>query len=329
MIRFGVIGTNKISDEFIKSAGVFKEFVLNAVYSRTEERAREFAGKYSVENIFTDLEAMAKSDLIDAVYIASPNSLHAEQSILFLNNKKHVLCEKAVASNTKELNEMLEAARKNNVLLMEAMKSIFMPNFESIRENLYKIGKVRRYFGSYCQYSSRYDLYKSGKTPNTFNPQFSNGSLMDIGIYCLYPAIYLFGKPNMIQANGVMLKSGVDGEGSISLKYEDMDAVMMHSKITNSSLPSEIQGEKGNIIIDKIHTPENVKIIYRDGTEEEISVPQSQAPMSYEIKEFLQLIKERKLESTINTHELTMTVMQVLETARKQMGLIYPADSIL
>ena len=76
---------------------------LQAVYSRKEEKARAFADKYTVKNIFTDLGAMAKTPLIDAVYIVSPNSFHAKQAVLFMLQKKHVLCEKPIASNEKEL----------------------------------------------------------------------------------------------------------------------------------------------------------------------------------------------------------------------------------
>ena len=125
MIRFGVVGTNWITDAFIRGASLNKGFRLNAVYSRTKERAQQFAGKYLVENIFTDLNEMAESKSIDAVYIASPNSLHKKQSILFLNNQKHVLCEKPLASNCKEVMEMIKVAKNNKVLLMEAMKTTF------------------------------------------------------------------------------------------------------------------------------------------------------------------------------------------------------------
>lgn len=326
MINFGIIGTSWISNEFIRCANLTGDFKLNAVYSRTEERAAQFASKYMAKEIFTSLEDMAKSNLIDAVYIASPNSCHAYQAKIFLKNKKHVLCEKPIASNLSQLEDMIDVAKQNKVLLMEALKSSFLPNFKTIKENLYKIGKIRRYFGTYCQYSSRYDKYKAGENPNTFNPQFSNGSVMDIAIYCIYPLIQLFGKPNDISAKGVILESGVDGEGSILLSYDDMDAVIIHSKITNSSLPSEIQGEKGNIIIDKIHTPENIKIVYRNGEVEDITVDQSNNIMYYEAKEFMELIKAGKTESSINSYSISKNVMKILDEARKQMGVIYPSD---
>jgi len=326
VIRFGTVGTSWITDEFLKSAMLNEEFKLNAVYSRTEKKAHKFAKKYNVENIYTDIEEMAKSGDIDAVYIASPNSYHAQYSILFLENKKHVFCEKPIASNLNELEAMIKSAEKNNRLLMEGMVSSFLPNFNVIKENLHKIGKVRRYVGNYCQYSSRYDPYKKGENPNTFNPKFSNGSLMDIGVYCIYPLIQLFGKPEKINANGVLLESGVDGEGNVVLNYEDMEALIIHSKITDSYVPSEIQGENGTMIIDKIPTPKNIKIIYRDGREEDLSVEQDKPNMYYEAREFINLIKEGKNQSDINSFKKSRIVMNVLEESRKQMGVIYPAD---
>jgi predicted dehydrogenase len=322
MIRFATIGTSWITDEFIRSGRQVEGFCLQAVYSRNEETARQFAAKHEVKNVFTDLSTMAQSDSIDAVYIASPNSLHAQQALLFLNNKKHVLCEKPLASNAKEAAAMTKAAKANGVLLMEALKTAFMPAMQSVRENLDKIGKIRRYFASYCQYSSRYDLYKAGKNPNTFNPQFSNGALMDLGVYCLYPAIALFGRPLEIKASGLLLDSGVDGAGSIFMKYPEMDAVIMYSKITHSVLPSEIQGEKGSITIDKIGQPGKVQIYYHNGTTEDITPTQKDA-MYYEIQEFIRLIKE----DCVNSQQLSLDVIRVMDSVRQQIGLLFPADA--
>lgn len=325
-IRVGVIGTNNITDWFLSGAKEVKGFELVAVYSRTEDKAREFADKYGVKTIFTDIEVMAKSELIDAVYIASPNSLHAKQSILFLNNKKHVLCEKAFGSNLEEVQAMIKTAKKNNVLLMEAMKTTLLPNFLVIKENIHRIGKVRKFFTSFCQYSSRYDKYKKGEVLNAFKPKLSNGALMDIGVYCIEPIINLFGEPKSIKANSFILESGVDGQGSITLDYGDMDGVAMYSKISNSYLPSEIQGEEGSIIIEKINSFEKVKIIMRTGEEIELGQVQVEDNMYYEVEEFINLIRDKEVESKINTFEVSISTMKVMDEARKQIGLVYPAD---
>ena len=326
MIRIGIVGTNWITERLLEAAEGVENFKLAAVYSRTMERAEEFASLYGITNIFTDLEEMAASDEIDAVYIATPNSFHADQAILFLKNSKHVLCEKPMAANAAEVKKMIQEAKDNQVLLMEAMKSTLLPNFKVIQDNLHKIGPIRRYFASYCQYSSRYDTYKKGTVLNAFNPKFANGSLMDLGTYCLYPLISLFGEPSEVKATGLILDSGIDGEGSVVLKYEDKDAVVIYSKITNSNLPSEIQGEKGSIVIDKIHSAEKVDIHYNDGTVESVTVEQPQPAMYYEVKEFVDLISQKITESLVNSFENSYATMRVMDKVRQEIGLSFPSD---
>jgi scyllo-inositol 2-dehydrogenase (NADP+) len=325
MIRFGVIGTNWITERFLAAASELEDFSLEAVYSRKEETALAFATKHGAAHTYTSVEELANSPYVDAIYIASPNSFHAEHAITCMNGGKHVICEKPLASNTQELEAMLKASKENNVFLMEAMKSAFLPNFKAIQANIGKIGKVRRYFASYCQYSSRYDAYKKGEVLNAFNPTFSNGALMDIGVYCIYPLIVLFGEPKSLKANAIMLESGVDGEGSVLFQYDEMDAIVMYSKISNSYVPSEIQGENGSIVIDNINTPRKVEIYYKDGSVEDISEDQHQNAMFYEVKEFIEYLKQDNKELNL-TDNHARTVARVSEEIRKQIGLIFPAD---
>jgi scyllo-inositol 2-dehydrogenase (NADP+) len=327
MVRFGIVGTNWITERFLDAALKVEDFNLTAVYSRTQAKATEFARKYGVETTFTNMDEMAASDAIDAVYIASPNILHSQQSIIFLENGKHVLCEKPIASNSQELNEMISAAKSNNVLLMEAMKTTFIPGFKAIKDNLDKIGTVRRFVSVKNQYSSRYDAYRSGTVLNAFKPELANGALMDIGIYCVVPVISLFGMPERISAQGILLKTGADGEGTIVFKYKDMEAVAMYSKITNSTIPSEIQGEDGSIIIDSVSDPKKVEIHYRDGKVEDISLDQEDNAMYYEVCEFVDLIKKGETESRLQSFALSEDTMAILEEARKQIGIKFPSDN--
>lgn len=326
IIRFGVIGTSEITQVFLKGAKLVEKFKLAAVYSRKEETAREFADKYGVKTIFTSLEEMAKSDEIDAVYIASPNSFHAKQAIIFMKNRKHVLCEKAFASNIKEVEEMIKVAKENNVVLMEAMRTTLTPNFKIVMENIYKLGKIRRYFSSFCKYSSRYDKYREGVVLNAFKRELSNGALMDIGVYTIYPMITLFGEPKEIKATSYMLESGVDGEGSVIFKYDEIEGTVIYSKISNSYLPTEIQGEEGTMIIDKINEVNSVKIVYKDGNIEELSTNQEEDSMCYEIDEFVNLIINNKKESNINSLENSKIVMKIMDNVRSQIGLEFIAD---
>ena len=325
-INVGVIGTNFITDWVINGARQDSRFNLVAVYSRTQETADAFADKHQIPHTFTSLQEMAASPLIDAVYVASPNFLHAEQSILMMNHGKHVLCEKPFASNVKEVKAMIATAQANNVVLMEAMKTTLTPNFIAVRDNLSTIGTVRRYFSSYCQYSSRYDKYREGIILNAFNPELSNGAMMDIGVYTIYPLVVLFGRPQEIKATGIKLSSGVDGQGSICLSYPEMEATVIYSKIANSSLPTEIQGEEGNITLNRINIIESVKLTHRKGGEEELTQPATHDEYYHEVHAFLNLIETGAMESTINSHQNSLITMEIMQEVRRQLGVVYPAD---
>ena len=318
MVRFGIIGTNWISGDFIEAIKITEGAEVKAVYSRKRETAEEFVKKYNIENcrIFTDLEKMAESEEIDAVYVGSPNSLHSSQSILCLKNKKHVICEKPIATKVEDFDKMTAIAEENNVTLMEAMKTTFLPNIQAVRENIERIGDIRNITANFCQYSSRYDLLKKGEVTNVFNPEFDGGSAFDIGVYPLYFVLSLFGIPKSYTGTNIFLSSGIDGAGTIILNYGDKVASIIYSKITETNIPSEILGEKGSIVIDHISTADKVEVIMRDGTREDISRPQEKNQMVYELKEFLSLIEKGETESKINTFELSGKSVEILSNMR-------------
>lgn len=337
-VRFGVIGTNFISDWVMAGAHQDVRFELVAVYSRKQETADAFANRYGITHTFTSLEEMAQSPLIDAIYIASPNFMHAEQSILCMRHGKHVLCEKTFASNAREAKEMIDASSRYGVTLMEAMKPTMTPNFIAVRDNLHRVGEVRRYVSSYCQYSSRYDSFKSGELPNAFNPAFSSGAVMDIGVYTIYPMVVLFGRPRRIDASGVVLSSGVDGQGAINFTYDGLNATVLYSKIADSYMPTEIQGEGGIITLNKINMIKDVTFLQRSAPTsgkgpkpeaEDISVVTDRDEYFYEISEFIDLILSNRRESEINSHESSLITMEIIDEVRRQLGVVYPTDSMV
>lgn len=325
-IRFGIVGTNTISDKVIAGAVLDSRFVLTAVYSRTQAQADWFAARHAIPHTYTSLELMAESPLIDAVYIASPNSLHASQSILFMKHGKHVLCEKAFASNAREVREMIAAATAHKVVLMEAMKPTLTPNFTAVCDALPSIGKVRNYFSCYCQYSSRYDKYKEGVVLNAFNPVLSNGALLDIGVYTIYPMVVLFGTPQTIHATGFRLSSGVDAQGSVTFGYDDMTATVLYSKVSDSTLPTEIQGEEGTLWLDRVNIIKEVKLSLHNGEKRVLNRPHCGEEYYYEVAEFIDLIQSGRKESLVNSHANSLITMQILDQIRHQLGVRYPAD---
>ncbi|MDR1879541.1 MAG: Gfo/Idh/MocA family oxidoreductase [Tannerellaceae bacterium] len=335
-VRFGVVGTNFITDWVIAGARQDERFELAAVYSRTQGTAAAFAEKHRIPHTFTSLEEMAGSPLIDAVYIASPNFLHASQSLLCMQHGKAVLCEKPFASNAREARQMIEASHKYRVALMEAMKPTLTPNFLSVKENLGRLGVIRRYFSSYCQYSSRYDRFKEGVVLNAFRPEFANGAMMDIGVYTVYPMVVLFGRPLKIEASGIVLSSGVDGQGAVNFLYEGMTATALYSKIANSFLPTEIQGEEGTITLDRVNRIGKVTYTPRlpsapgKGSQpiaEDIGVATEKDEYYYEVAEFIDVVLSGRRESSVNTHERSLMVMEIIDEIRRQLKVAYPADS--
>lgn len=325
MINFAVIGTSKITREFLKEAMSFPNFHLEAVYSRDYEKGLSFGKEFLCEKIYTDLDSLGKDSNIHAVYIASPNFLHCSQALKLMKYKKHILGEKPFASNSLEVEEMIKVAKENHVLLMEAMKTPFMPIIQNIKENLHKIGKIRRVFFNYCQYSSRYDNFRNGIVENAFKPELSNGAIMDIGIYPLLASLYLFGEYDELSAKAEFLNTGVDGIGTITMKYSDFLADIHYSKITNSLIPSEIQGEDGNIVIDKVSIGQGAKIFMRNGEVIDLG-EESKDAFHYEIKEFLSLIENNEKQSQIMSHNTSKLLMKTLDRIRKEIGLVYPAD---
>lgn len=334
-IRFGIVGTGKIVEWMLAGASRDARFEATAVCSRTEERAHAFAASHGIRHCFTSTEQMAAGGQVDAVYVASPNCCHAEQSIACMEHGVHVLCEKPMASNAREVRRMIDAARRNGVTLMEAMVSTLSPNFAVVRRQLPRVGTVRRYVASYCQYSSRYDALKQGTVLNAFRPELSNGAVMDIGIYTVYPMVALFGKPQSLKADGIILPTGADGQGVVSFDYPGMNATVMYSKIANSYMQSEIQGEEGNLLVDDIHLMRRVTYIPRPvaasgrGPGEEridVGVEPDKDIYTYEMTHFLDLLQQGRRESDVNTLQTSLDAMEVIDEIRRQLGIVFPAD---
>lgn len=324
MIRFGVIGTNWITDSFIEAAVKTGKYQLTAVYSRQLDKAQQFGAKYGVKKYFDSLDEMAASDEIDAVYIASPNSLHGPQAKQFIEQGKHVVGEKPLASNYAEVDALISAAADKGVVLFEAMKTTYTPNFLRIRESLPKLGKLRKVYFSYCQLSSRYGKYLNGENPNTFNPAFSNGSLMDIGIYPLSAAIGLFGEPNSFTAQGALLDSGVDAHGTLVLHYNGFDAVISHSKVSDGLIPSELQGELASMLVDGISECKSVSLHRPGEGAVDLSVVQEENVMYYEALEFARLVELQQVDHS--GLDRARIVSAIITQARDIIGVRFPAD---
>ena len=325
MIRFATIGTNFIVDRFLEYASKQEELIYVCVYSRAESTASAFRARHHAERICTSLGELAEAKDVDAVYLASPNSIHYEQAMLLLSHGKHVLCEKTITSNASELTALIQTANHNKVVLLEAIRTCFTPGYDVLLKHLPRLGTIRRASFRYCQYSSRYDKFKEGIIENAFDLQYSNGALMDIGVYCIHPLVRLFGMPDSIQTDVLLLHNGIDGAGTIMAHYPNMQAELVYSKISNSRTPSEIQGENGTIVIDGINNPHEIHYYNQTGKKEVLLSIAHDPDMSGEIREWIRLIKSG--DHTGNHNLNSLMALQLMDQARKQMGIYFPADT--
>lgn len=325
-LKIGMIGTNFISDDFCAAAAQVPGAELFAVYSRKQETGGAFAAKHGIPRVYTDYDRFLGSDL-DAVYVASPNFAHCAQTLKALDHKKHVLCEKVMAVNEQEVRSMIDCARQNNVVLLEAMRPDFDPAYDLIEQNLPRIGKLRRATFEFCQYSSRYDSFRDGIIQNAFNPELGNAAVMDIGVYCIHSLVRLFGAPKNVKAFSTKLSNGFDGSGIVLLEYEDMTAEAVYSKIAVSVTPSVLQGEDGSIMIDYISKPESVSLRLREsardtltgGTIKKLPYTPAKNNMIFEIQEFLKLIEKKEVDHKYLKYSLG--TIRVLDEVRRQTGI--------
>ena len=324
MINFATVGTNFVVDWFLEAASQCDSLKYKGTYSRNIEKAKEFGEKYGSTLFFDDLDKLAKCDSIDAVYIASPTSFHFEQALKMIENRKHVFVEKPMASNSREVEILIEKANENNVVLIEGMRPVYDDGFKAVEKAIEKIAPVRRASFKLCQYSSRYNKFKNGIVENAFNPKFSNGAIMDIGVYCVHPMVKLFGMPEQIDASAIILPDSIDGEGTISLKYKDMLADITYSKISNGFTPSEIQGEKGAILIEAIDCPRRVIVRYNDGTTEEVYNVELDNNLVFEAKEWETMINSHDYSD--NHSKYSLMALEIMDKARAIQGIVFPAD---
>ncbi|MCQ2483966.1 MAG: Gfo/Idh/MocA family oxidoreductase [Clostridia bacterium] len=320
MLKFGVIGSGWIAEEFIKGTQLVVGMEFSAMYSRTYEKGKAFSVKYADVPIFTDLNKFAKSD-IDAVYIASPNSLHYSQSKLMLENGKHVLCEKPITNSPDEFVELSELAKSKNLIYTEAIMMLHLPAKNELKNALKKIGKISSAHFDFSQLSSKYPALKRGENPNIFNPEMKTGCLRDLGIYCFYPAVEYFGIPERVTATAGFVETGADGWGTAILDYADKQVTLTYSKLGQSYLGSQILGDEGTITIESISKLCNINIHYKDGSSEKIfgEIPKHEL-MSYEAKSFYNYIKnfDEFKEEYFENNSKILAVSKLMSEVKKQ-----------
>ncbi|MDK0926753.1 Gfo/Idh/MocA family oxidoreductase [Clostridium perfringens] len=319
-LKWGILGPGNIARDFAQALNRVNGEVY-AVASRNKERAEKFARENNVKKAYGSYDEIIKDKDIDVVYIATPHSNHYEYIIKSLNNNKHVLCEKAITVNERELEEALKIAREKNLVLEEAMTLFHMPLYEKVikkinNEDLGKVNMVQVSFGSFKEYD---------ENNRFFNLDLAGGALLDIGTYALsFARYFLSSMPEEILSTVKKAKTGVDEQSGIILKTKE-DEIATISLAFRSKMPKRgiVSCDNGFITIDNFPRANKATINYLDGTVEVIECGEEEKALDYEVIFMEEKIKENKESNSI---ELTYDVTKIMNKVRKDWGILYPFE---
>ena len=347
-VRIATIGTSAICERFLDAVAQVPGARHVAAYSRDLARARAFAAAHGAPLAFDSLEALAASDGVDAVYVASPIAAHAPQALAMVAGGKHVLVEKAFASNAREAEAVFAAARERGVVALEAMRGLHVPSFALVEATLPELGRVRQATFRFSKVTSRMARLRAGERLNVFDPRLSEGALMDLGIYCVGPAVALWGEPREVRAcaHTVAVPGETEGgpyatidlAGEALLAYDGFVVDLSYAKTCDNVLPSQISGERAVLTMDEcccpraltLHEHVDQGMIYGTGAGAGRALP-VEIPandMVCELARFVAAVRgdDEALAAVARFEGVTMGSLRVCDEVRRQVGVRFLAD---
>lgn len=327
-VRWGILGCGRIAGKFASDLRLVENAALAAVASRDKLNADSFGRASGADRVYYNYEDLANAKDVDIIYVATPHGLHFEHVMLCLEHGKAVLCEKAFAINAKQANVMIEAARKKNLFLMEALWSKFIPSYQKMMQMIEegKLGKINNVLINFGF------IPQAPVAPRIFDPALGGGTLLDIGVYNVFFALAALGKPHSIEACMTPAATGVDEQCAILFRYNNGAIAQLFSSFS-SHLPTEanISGDKGRLLLrHRFYAPESTLEYYpgRYDTKQIVEVEKVKRwGYHYEIAHAGECLRKGLTESPVITHGDTLLLMETLDEIRRKAGLRYPADS--
>ena len=322
--RWGIIGLGSIANKFASGLQAVPDAELSAVASRSQEKADQFGDRYNASKRYGSYLRLAEDPDIDAVYIATPHSLHEEDTLLCLAAGKAVLCEKPFAINASQASRMIAASKEHNAFLMEAMWTRFFPLLLQIKSLIDsgEIGELRMVQTDFG--------FRAGVDPNSrlFNPELGGGGLLDVGVYTISLASMLLGTAT--QATGIahIGETGVDEQAAMVLGYEAGQLAILSTAVrTNTPLEATLLGTEGRIRIQSPWWIPTKAAIARNGKPEEaIELPLEGNGYNYQAVEVARCVRAGLLESPIMPHQETLDILKTMDALRAQWGIKYPME---
>lgn len=327
-INWGIIGAGIIANKMADALNINSDSQLYAVASKSPEKANAFAKKYNIENAFSYNEIVNCKD-VDIIYIATTHNFHFENAKLALENGKHVLIEKPFTVNAKEARELINIAKKNNLFLMEAIWSRFLPSIKLLKKKIAdgEIGEVKQ-----CNFS--FGWFAGSEYINRLtDPALAGGATLDLGIYPISIVCYLLGElPVDIKSMTRFSNLGVDEISNYLFRFPSgcfaSISASYNLKMRNYA---EIYGTKGSIEFPEFSVGEHFSIYKHDGTNdikqtEKIVVESNSNGFIYQVEEVVRCINEGKLESDIIPLKETIAIMEVMDKMRNEWEFVYPFE---
>lgn len=314
-IKWGVIGTGGIAQEFTEDVLTHTEMTVSAVGSRSLEKANSF--REGVKG-FGSYEELANSD-VDAIYVATPHQTHCENTLLALNAGKPVLCEKPFAVNANQAKAMASAAKENTLLLMEAMWTRYLPHIQKVRELMHELGDIHNVQADHGQSL----LHIKRLT----DPNYAGGALLDLGIYPISFAFFVFGKPEKVTAKAI-IENGIDLQTSAIFEYSGGRQAVINT-VMNSKSPTtaSINGTKARLeLATSFYRPTDMRIVYNDGHIVDFKNEYRGHGLREQAIYFEKMLISGKTDSELMPISETISIMETMDEIRDQIGLKYPFE---
>jgi predicted dehydrogenase len=325
-IRWGILGCGKIANKFASDLRLVKDAELAAIASRNVETAYNFAQQFKPRLVFNTYEAMASSPEVDVIYIATPHGFHHENAILCLSHGKAVLCEKALALNTRQVSEMIATAKKNKVFLMEAFWTKFLPQYEKV-SSFIRAGEIGEIKFIQADFGFR---AAEPLAQRMYDPLLGGGSLLDIGIYPIFLAQSFLGKPTEIQAVMTPYPSGVDEQCTMTMKFNNGAlAVLSATFAADTPVEAVIAGTEGRIhMLNRFHNAiGRVEIVRGKNDAEPVDVHREDGfGYQFEARHVGECLRKGLTESPVMTFADSMALIETLDKVREICGIRYPVD---
>ena len=314
-IKWGILGTGGIAREFAQDVQAHTEMAISAVGSRTKEKAASFLDNVTA---FGSYEELVNSD-VDAIYVATPHQFHAENTILALNAGKPVLCEKPFAVNSIQAKEMAHTAQTNNLLLMEAMWTRYLPHIQKVRELMHEIGEVINVQADHGQ--------SLMSIKRLTDPNYAGGALLDLGIYPVSFSYFVFGAPEKISAKSV-IENGVDLQTSAIFEYSGGRQAVINT-VMNAKTPTaaSINGTNARLeLATSFYRPTDMRLIYNDGRVVEFKNEYRGHGLREQAIYFEKMLISGKKDSELLPISESVSIMETMDEIRNQIGLKYPFE---